>query len=262
MPRPHPDKRVTPGNILSTAFAPSGQQLRSVLLDCLWRFLWCVGSGAAGLLIGSTVLVQMSSLNWEGPDLDGASPIIVFAALRQFWTNYGALFIAAFGILLLVSILLWIGLEALFRGGWRRLWLYAGTATARTALLLGTAGIFIMLSIRYESGGTLFIGSIVVLGLWFIVGMFETLLRRDAVDLLATSFLPLSAVMCCLRLAEGVFAFILLGSVAVALLQTTDIGLAIVFGLFVVMIWLVVQSYMVAVRNSAIDIMRRNVVRA
>jgi hypothetical protein len=98
--------------------------------------------------------------------------------------------------------------------------------------------------------------------MWFIVGIFETLLRRNAVDLLATSLVPLSAVMCSLRLVEGVLAFVLLGSVASAMLQTTEIGLTGIFSILVVMFWLILQSYLVAVRYSAIDIMRRNVIRA
>ena len=105
------------------------------------------------------------------------------------------------------------------------------------------------------------IGVVVVLGTWFIVGVLETLVRRDAVDLLATSLLPLSAVMGCLRLAEGVIGFVLLGSAAVALAQRIgERAGRILFAGFVVLFWMIVHSYLVAVRYSAIDIMRRNVV--
>jgi len=200
-------------------------------------------------------------MTWEGPDLDGAGPILALAALRQFWDSYGALLLSAIAVLFVTLVAFWIGLEALFRGGWKRLWLYAGTGASRTALLLGTAGIFMMLSLRDDSGGTLFIGLVVMVGMWFIVGVLETVLRRDAVDLLATSLVPLTAVMCSLLLAEGIIAFLLLGSAAVAL-QAADPALAVLFALLVVMFWLIVHSYLVAVRYSAIDIMRRNVVRA
>jgi len=201
-------------------------------------------------------------VNWEGPDLGASNPIIVFAALRQFWNSYGAFLIMAFGLLLLVLVILWIVLEALFRGGFKRLWLYAGTGAARAALVLGTAGIFLMLSLGEDSAGILLIGAIVVLGMWLLVGVIESLVRRDAVDLLATSLLPLSAVLGCLRLAEGVLGFLLLGSAALVLRQSQEKGLAILFAVFVVIIWMIVQSYLVAARYSAIDIMRRNVVRA
>jgi hypothetical protein len=216
----------------------------------------------ASFLVAFAIFVQMGSLEWQGPDLGESNPIIVLAALRQFWNSYGGSVLAAFGLLLLVMVILWIALEALFRGGRQGMWLYAGTAAARTALLGGTAGIFMMLAIRDGSGGTLFIGGVVMIALWLIVGVFETVLRRDAVDLLATSLLPLSAVVGSLRLAEGVLGFILLGSVASALLQTTELALTGMFAAFVMVFWMVIQSYLVAVRYSAIDIMRRNVVRA
>jgi hypothetical protein len=88
----------------------------------------------------------------------------------------------------------------------------------------------------------------------------ETVVRRNAVDLLATSLLPLSAVMGWLRLVEGVLAFILLGSAAIALARTAEIALSGVFAAFVLFFWMIVHSYLVAVRYSAIDIMRRDVV--
>jgi hypothetical protein len=257
----HPDKRVTASKVLSAALSPSNQQFRFILLDCIWRFLWLLISVGATLILGAAVLSQIRSMNWEGPDLGVSSPMILLAALRQFWNSYGAFLIVASGLLLLMLVILWIGLEALFRGGFKRLWLYAGTGAARTALLLGTAGIFLMLSAGDEGAGILLIGVVVVLEMWVLVGVVETLVRRDAVDLLATSLLPLSAVLGCLRLAEGVLAFVLLGSAAVALRQSEEKALAILFAVFVVMFWMIVHSYLVAARYSAIDIMRRNVVR-
>jgi len=253
---------VTAGKVLSAALAPSNQQFKFIILDCIWRFLWLLGSAAATFILGAGVMSRVRSINWEGPDLGTSNPILAFVALEQFWNRYGAFLITAFGLLLLALVILWIGLEALFRGGFKKLWLYAGTGAARAALVLGTAGIFLMLSLGDDGAGILFIGAVVVLGMWLLVGLVETLLRRDAVDLLATSLLPLSAVMGCLRLAEGLLGFVLLGSAAVALGQSQEKGLAILFAVFVIMFWMIVQSYLVAARYSAIDIMRRNVVRA
>ena len=212
------------------------------------------------LFLGAGVLAQLGSMEWQGPDLGASNPIIVLAALQEFWNSYGALLIAGFGFLLLTWAALWIVLEALFRGGWKGLWIYMGTGVARTALLLGTAAIFLMLSSGDESDGTLAIGAVVVSGMWFMVGLLETVVRRNAVDLLATSLLPLSAVIGWLRLVEGVLAFILLGSAAIALAGAAEIALSGVFAAFVLFFWMIVHSYLVAVRYSAIDIMRRDVV--
>jgi len=222
--------------------------------------LWSVFAAVVALFAGAGVLGQLSSLEWQGPDLGASNPIIALAALREFWNSYGATLLAGFGVLLVVLAFFWIVLEALFRGGWKALWTYMGTGIARTALLLGTASIFVMLSRRDESGGTLIIGIVVLLFLWFIVGLLETVVRRNAVDLLATSLVPLSAVMGCMRLVEGTLAFLLLGSAAIALARSADVALAGLFACFVVSFWMIIHSYLVAVRYSAIDIMRRNVV--
>jgi hypothetical protein len=192
--------------------------------------------------------------------LGGSSPILAIAALRQFWNSYGALLLTVFGLLLLVLLVLWIALESLFRGGWKGLWIYFGTGLARTALLFGTAVIFLMLSFQDESGGTLLIGIVVMLGMWFIVGLLETVVRRDAADLLATHLPSLAAVVGCLRLVEGMLAFLLLGSAGAVLLKSTQIALAGLFMGLVILFWMLVHSYLVALRYSAIDIMRRNVV--
>jgi hypothetical protein len=205
-------------------------------------------------------MAQLGSLQWEGPDLGPSNPMIALAALRQLWDTYGTLVLAAFGLLFLVLVLLWIALESFFRGGSKGFWTYLGTGVARTALLIGTAVMFIMLSVHDESGGTLLIGFAVMPALWSIVGLMEALVRRDAVELLATDLLTLVAVVGCLRLLEGTLGLLLLGSAAVAFLESSKIVLAGLFAAIVVLLWMIAHSYLVAVRYSAIDIMRRNVV--
>jgi hypothetical protein len=202
----------------------------------------------------------MGNLEWEGPDVGSSSPILVLAALRQFWNSYGIFVMSTLGLLLIALLILWIVLESLFRGGWKKLWIYFGTGLARTTLLLGTSVIFLMLSTQDSSGGTLAIGAVVMFGVWFIVGMLETIVRRDATDLLATDLLPLAAVFGCLRLAEGLLALVLFGCAITVLLKSTEIALAGLFTGFVALFWMLANSYLVALRYSAIDIMRRNVV--
>jgi hypothetical protein len=217
------------------------------------------------LFFGLGVVAELGSVQWEGPDLGASNPIIMLAALRQFWQMYGAFLLAAFSFLLLALIVLWIVLEALFRGGRKGFWIYLGTGAARTAILLGLAAILGMLSLRDESEGTFLIGAVVMIGMWFFVGWIETVVRRDAVELFATDFLTLWAVAGVIWAAEAVIAFIVLGSAASALLRASDSSEIALAGFLmgaVVTVWLVVHSYLVAVRYLAIDIMRSNVVRS
>ena len=61
------------------------------------------------------------------------------------------------------------------------------------------------------------------------------------------------------ELTEVFFTFILLGSALVVLLQGPDPVLSLLWCCGVFLLWMISQSYLVAVRYSAIDIMRRNV---
>jgi hypothetical protein len=125
-------------------------------------------------------------------------------------------------------------------------------------LLLGIPGIFLILSTRDENGGTLLIGSVVLVMMWFLVGMLESVVRRDAVELLATDLPALSGVVGLLRTLEALAAFVLLGSAAAAWMRASEKALVGMWFILVLLIWTLIQSYLIAVRYSAIDIMRRN----
>jgi hypothetical protein len=256
---------LTALSILWSAFSPTKQHLSVVLLDFIWRFAWTIISAVIAMFFGFGIAAQLGSVEWEGPDLGASNPIMVLAVLRQFWEMYGAFLLAASGLLLLAITVLWIVLESLFRGGRKAFWIYLGTAAARTAVLVGLAAVLGMLSLRDRSGGTFLISSVVLLGMWFIVGWLETIVRRDAVELFATDFLTLWGVLAVVWLAEAVLAFILWGSTATALLMASDSSETVLIAFFagvLAFFWLIVHSYLVAVRYQAIDIMRSNVVRS
>jgi hypothetical protein len=223
-----------------------------------WRFVWVVLAFGMSIIAGGAAMSEWGALVGQGPDLGASNPIIVLAALRQFWEEYGALLVATAGALALTLLLLWVVLEALFRGGWKGFWTYLGTGIARVMLLFGTLGIFIQLSMQDESGGALLVGIVVVLGMWFLVGGLESVVRRNAVDLLATDLPKLSAVVGLLRFIEAGIAFLLLGSAAAAWMRASDKGLIGIWFTMVLLFWMFIQSYLVAVRYSAIDIMRRD----
>ena len=246
------------GSILRSAFDPSIQQLRYILLDILWRFVWSVVSFAILLMAGSAAMAQWAALLAQGPELTQNNPIIVLATLQRFWERYGPLVLTTAGLVLLTLLFLWIVLESLFRGGWRGFWTYLATGVARATVLLGLLGIFVVLSSRDETRGTLLVGAVVMTGMWFLVGMMESVTRRNAVELLATDLPRLSAVMGLFRGLEAALIFVLLGSAAAAWMRTYDKALGATWFVVVVLFWMLIHSYLVAVRYAAIDIMRRN----
>jgi len=254
---------VSTGTVLRLALANSNQHVRFVLLDILWRFIWGFLSAAMATFFVFSVFAQLGSMQWQGPELGASNPIILLAALRQLWKEFGPTFLGEFGILLLCSLGLWLVLEALFRGGRKGFWIYLGTAASRLALIGGSSLLFLALSSWDKSGGTVVIGAVVLVALVFLVVVLETAVRRDALELVAADLIKLAAVLGALLVAEGFLAFVLWGAVIAALMAASSSGaatIALLMTLFVAGLWMVLHSYLVAVRFSATDIMRRNVV--
>jgi hypothetical protein len=210
------------------------------------------------------LISHLASFQWVGPDLGGGNPIILFAALRTFWRTLGATLLFELALVVSSSVGLWIFLEALFRGGRRGFWIYCGTSAARVAFLTGTVILFGTFARQDEGIGTLIIGGVFLLALVFVLALFESVVRRNAVELLAVNLMGVAGVTAILLLIEGLLAFVLWGSSAAALLSASgglEIALALTVCGFAALFWMVVQSYLVAVRYAAIDIMRQHVVR-
>jgi hypothetical protein len=247
--------------ILRASLEPLNQHLKFVFLDVFWRCIWLGLTTTFLSMFWFVIMAQLGSLEWEGPELGPSNPIILIAALQQFWNAYGVSLLGQVGLLLLGIFLLWIVLEALFRGGFKGFWIYLGTSVGRFSVLGGAGAFFLLLSPRDPTGGTLLIGAVVMLGLWFIVSLLETAIRRNALDLLAVDLLKVSAVVGLLMFAEAFLAFVLWGSAAAALMAAASpsaSAMALVILVVVGVFWMVLHSYLIAVRFSAIDIMRLN----
>jgi hypothetical protein len=248
---------VSAASILRSAFDDLNQHLRFVFLDVLWRSIWLACGFLALALFGFRVIGQLGAVEWNGPDLGAPSPIILLTALRAFWNEHGAVLLGELGLLILSGLAFWVVLEALFRGGRQGFWVYLGTSVGRLSLLGGAGAFFGLLALRDETWGTFLIGAVVLLGLWFMVSLLETAIRKDALVLIAVEFPKLLLVFGTLIGVEVFLAFILWGS-AVASLKSTS-GAAVAVVAVVVPFWMVLHSYLIAFRFSAIDIMRNAV---
>jgi hypothetical protein len=247
-------------DIIKSSLEPLNQHLKFIFLDVFWRSIWLGVSATFLSMFWFAIVAQLGAVEWEGPELGPSNPIILLSAMRQFWDAYGVTLLAELGVFLLSVFLLWIVLEAVFRGGFKGFWVYLGTSVARFSLLGGAAAFFLLLGPRDPTGGTLLIGAVVMLGLWFMVSLLETAIRRNALDLLAMDLLKVSAVVGFLMLAEAFLAFVLWGSAAAALMAASSPSasvIALVILMVVGVFWMVLHSYLIAVRFSAIDIMSK-----
>jgi hypothetical protein len=251
-------------DVLRSGFLLANQRLQVLALDLLWKFLHLASTAVLISGVSIWLMQDLSQLQWQGPELTPSNPILLVMALAVLWSNYsGSLAWAAVSILMGTTGL-WIVLEALFRGG-RRFWIYACTRCAGLIIMVPATVLLVALTIH---GGlqTAIVSAFVLLGMWWIVTISETLVRRDAVDLLATNLPVVSGALGSLL---GLQLFLSAASVAIAglciklLLRESSPSqfLAAAFLMLTALIfWTIMHSYLVVVRYSTIDIMRGNVV--
>jgi hypothetical protein len=250
-------------DVLFVALSFSGQRLRFIILDLFWKLLWLGITAIAATLAGTWLLGTIASTPIEGPNLDAANPIILFAVLNELWTAYSPLVAGLLVLIVLLAGVTWLILESLFRGGWKGFWVYLGSGTARVGVLCSTAATLGMFVLQDRSMELAVLVIVLMSGIWFLVAVAETVVRRDAIQLLAVHLLPLSAVMACLQIAEVLSLIILWGLAATAVLTASGeeaiLAAAAIAG-FLAVLSVMVHSYLLAARFSAVDIMRRNIV--
>jgi hypothetical protein len=241
-------------------------------LDILWKIFHFVSTV---VLISATAvwLIQdLAKYQWQGPELTPSNPILLAMALADLWTEYsGTLAWAGLGVVA-GAVALWILFEAFFRGGVANFWIYAGTRIAFLSIIGSSLMVLLALTTHDDqsvSGGWFqagIVSSAILLGIWWILNVAETLIRRDAVELLATHLETVSGALGSLlglQLLLSVAALATLGlSIRTMLHSSSPVPfLAAAFLMIAaLLIWTIVHSYLVVVRYSTIDIMRGNVV--
>jgi len=243
-----------------------------LLVDILWKIFHLVSTVV--LFSATTVwLIQdVAKYQWQGPELTPSNPILLAMALADLGTRYsGTLVWAGLGVVG-GAVALWIFFEAFFRGGVAHFWIYAGTRVAFLSIIGSSLMVLLALTTHEDpsvSGGWFqagIVSTVILLGIWWILNVAETLIRRDAVELLATHLETVSGALASLlglQLLLSVAALTTLGLSIRMMFHSSSPApfLAAAFLMTAALLtWTVVHSYLVVVRYSTIDIMRGNVV--
>jgi hypothetical protein len=262
------------GYFLKSGFNLANHRLRMLVLDILWKILHLVSTVV--LITATTVwLIQdLSKYHWQGPEMAPSNPILLAMALVDLWTKYsGTLAWAAFGVVI-GAVALWIVFEAFFRGGIANFWIYVGTRIAFLSIIGSSLVVLLALTThedRAVSGGWIqagIVSAVILLGIWWILNVAETLIRRNAVELLATHLDTVSGALGSLlglQLLLSTAGLATLGLSIRMMFHSSSPApfLAAAFLMITaLLIWTVMHSYLVVVRYSTIDIMRGNVVES
>jgi hypothetical protein len=136
------------------------------------------------------------------------------------------------------------------------------TAIVRWGLLSATVALFVALAARGGGRPVLFVGAVFLCGAVVVLAILETLIRRNAVELLARELGLVALVVVALLALETATAFVLWGSAAAALAGAeSPTGRLIALGILAVAggFWTLIHSYLMAARYAAIDTMRQHV---
>jgi hypothetical protein len=256
-----PSRSDSPLAALPEALSLSSYTVRFVFLDLLWKFLWLLFVALSVTVVSLWAIGTAASVRFEGPDLDPANPIIWIAAMRELWMIYGTTMVAAGLLVALSAAAGWFILEALFRGGWKHFWLYFASGTARFAVLVSAIFVLGWPALQARDAGLAFLALVIFSGLWCLVTMVETAIRRNAVDTFALNLLSLAATVGFLQFIQVMTSIILWGSAVLFIRAVTTSAQAViaVFLLcFLAFLSTALHSYLLAARFSAVDIMRRS----
>jgi hypothetical protein len=254
------------GYFLTSGFNLANHRLRMLLVDIFWKILYLVSTIVLIFATSIWLLQDLAKYRWQGPEMAPSNPIVLAMAFADLWTKYsGTLAWAAFGVVI-GAVVLWIAFEAFFRGGFANFWIYVGTRIAFLSIIGSSLVVLIALT-THESQAAI-VSAVILLGIWWILNVAETLIRRDAVELLATHLPTVSGALGSLLGLQLLLSFAALSALALSVRMMFHSSspapfLAAAFLMIAAMlIWTVVHSYLVVVRYSTIDIMRNNVVES
>jgi len=257
---------VSIGSVLESGIVLSLARLRMFVLDLLWKSLYLISVFILVFAGAAYFLNELGSFHWQGPELTTSNPILLGMVAAELWKQLSGE-VAWIGIgTILAAMGLCIFYEAIFRGGLRQFWFYAGSRIVSFVVIASAAIFLSALVLRDRSVEVLSLSAAIFIGVWFIVNAGETLVRRQALDLMATELQTVSGVM---GILLGLHLLLTIATAAIVWFGITVMEHAVsasqVFGVVLLMVVAfvfaaAVHSYLLVVRYSAIDIMRNNVV--
>src|SRR5262245_32490176 len=235
--------------VLSAGFSAANRRLGEIFLDLAWKIAWAGVTGAALLLLASWISAQLRSLQINGIPLQ--NPVAAAVLTRALWNRYaGSLF--WMGILVVaLSKITWILLEAYFRAGIlsidgsffhkasRNFRLFVASSVMKTVLCAAAVALLLLIVFaRYlsspiadwgkmwpETRPPFLVALVIWLAIWFAMTLLETMIRSGSLDLLGTDLFTVLGLMATLVTFEGMMTgAVIIGVIAVASIATGPAG--------------------------------------
>jgi len=252
---------VRAGSFLTQGFTLAHQRAGLIALDLLWKLIWLTVTSVLAAAAGFWLLADAAAL-FQGPELAASNPIMLAMAFDQFWRRFSWKLLLAFGGISAAGGLLWMILEALFRGGRRDFWTFFASSVVRWMILAPSAFLLVFAVYWDQSRGTLAVAAVVMCAIWFATFTAETLIRKNALALLGVDLFSVTAALGVLWILEAA-AIGAVAAVSAAVFQQVSLPVEFLaaagFAAAGLVLLAMFRSYLFVVRFSTIDIMRSHV---
>ena len=271
---------MTIDEVLRKGFGLANRRFGLVFLDLLWKAIW----------LGVTLVLLLGVAVWFGGQAravqspaSGIGPInrgLTAILLQQFLNAHRGQLFWALLVVFSLSGATWFLLEAAFRSrifhddSWKT---FLATAALKTAVLASVGTILALICLGpflttpvgewpqlwLETRGAATAGLAAFILVAFALTILDTLLRSDAIVLLGTDLIRVTGVIGILLSFETLIGGAFAVAVLAGFLNSSRLIHAIaMLGIAVVVVVLLnmFHSYLLLVRFSAVDIMRKNVV--
>lgn len=265
---------------LRKGFAIAHRSPGLVFLDALWKAVWLAATVAFVAAIGVWFGFQLRTIEWQAPNLLGATPLILAGLLREIWSAYVGRLFGLFTAAAAASMALWILLEAYVRSR------VMGKSQYSVFLLSGIATRFVMAAALVTSGlivfnrylsapvsewpglwpdtrSAFFVSVAALAALGFLLKLFEIAVRSDSVELLGRNLFQFAGLVGALMIFEGLIdaaVLVLLVSGALVVAGPEQVLVLAALGAMSLLLVSLLNSYLLLVRFSAVGIMRHDAV--
>jgi hypothetical protein len=271
---------------LRLGFRLANRRLSLIFLDLLWKVIWLVltlgGFLAAIIWFGS----EFRSIEWIDTGNRALNTANAVRILREFWVGKWEAILGSVGLVLVLSAILFFGLEAVFRSRFyyfppqpRRgvglrffvshvlKWLFLASASLALGAILFSRFFTIPVGewpeLWPDTRGAAFISLVTVGALAFLLTIVDTLVRSDAIELLGTDLFRVTGLVSILIWFEAMIVSACAVSLSAGFLNIASFNSALgmlAATTIVVGLLNVLHSYLLLVRYSAVHIMRQNVI--
>ena len=247
-------------DVLRQGFALAHHRFGLIFVDLLWKIVWFVATVVALLLVALWFGSQLQSIAWQDTGIRNVNAWIAVNLVREFWAAHKAGIYTAIAAVLLFSLFAWLVLQAFFHSrivSTPNVKLFFVSSAAKIAILVAVAAI--LLPVALAGAGV--VAAVIFVLIAFSLTLIDTLIRTNAVELLGTDLLRTTGLVGILFAFETMVSVSFAIALFAALLNASrliDILVSLAAAIVIIVLLTLLHSYLLLVRFSAIDVMRKS----